>query len=51
MFNSYKKKFYKKKSHIELHPANERLSPIIVENDCHDFKIAGVVVGLIRSYV
>ena len=43
------KRFYKKKNQYELHPANERLVPIIVEPDQH-FQIAGVVVGLIRNY-
>lgn len=43
------KKFYNKKSYIELHPANTRLSPFKVTQDQH-FKLAGVVVGLLRSY-
>lgn len=43
------KKFYKKQSHIELHPANERLSPIIVNPDEH-FRIVGKLVGLFRQY-
>jgi repressor LexA len=43
------KKFYKKKNTIELHPANERLSPFVIEPE-QDFRIAGIVVGLLRSY-
>jgi len=43
------KKFYKKENHIELHPANERLSPIIVSPDEH-FRIVGKLVGLFRQY-
>ncbi len=42
------KKFYKKRGRIELHPANSTMSPIIVKDG--DFKIQGVLVGLIRSY-
>ncbi len=43
------KKYYRKKASIELHPANSRLRPIIVSEE-QDFKIAGVLVGLLRSY-
>lgn len=42
------KKFYPKKERIELHPANNSMKPIIVKNG--DFKIAGVLTGLVRSY-
>ncbi|MBT5093904.1 MAG: transcriptional repressor LexA [Halobacteriovoraceae bacterium] len=44
------KNFYKKKGIIELHPANSTMQPIIVDGSL-PFKIAGVLVGLIRSYV
>jgi SOS regulatory protein LexA len=44
------KKFYKNRQQIELHPANARLRPIMIGPDVTDFKIAGVVVGLLRSY-
>lgn len=44
------KKFYQKPEHIELHPANERLSPIIVTPDQH-FKVVGKLVALFRRYV
>lgn len=42
------KYYYRHADHIELRPANDRLSPIIVTQG--DFKIAGVLSGLIRSY-
>ena len=42
------KRFYKKPSHIELHPANSTMKPIIV--DTGEFEIKGVLVGLIRAY-
>lgn len=43
------KKFYKKKSHIELHPANSTMEPIVVEGN-QDLKIVGELAGLIRLY-
>ena len=43
------KNFYKKKDSVELHPANDRLSPFTITEDNH-FRIAGIVVGLMRSY-
>ena len=44
------KKYHKKKDNIELHPANSTMSPIIVSHD-QDFKVAGQLVGLVRSYI
>lgn len=44
------KKFFKKKASIELHPANHTMQPIIVGPENH-FNVAGVLVGLFRSYV
>jgi SOS regulatory protein LexA len=44
------KKFYKKSSSIELHPANHTMKPIIVGPQNH-FNVAGVLVGLFRTYV
>lgn len=44
------KKYHKKKDNIELHPANTTMSPIIVSRD-QDFKVAGQLVGLVRSYI
>lgn len=44
------KTFYKKKSHIELHPANDSYEPITISEDSGEFAILGVLVGLIRSY-
>ncbi|MCA9474845.1 MAG: transcriptional repressor LexA, partial [Nitrospira sp.] len=41
------KKYYRKEGHIELHPANVTLSPIVV-TPTDEFEIAGVVIGLIR---
>ncbi len=43
------KKFYKKKNHIELHPANATMVPIIVDSQ-QDCKIVGRLIGLFRSY-
>ncbi len=43
------KRFYQKNRVIELHPANERLKPFAIRED-QDFRIAGVVVGLLRNY-
>ncbi len=43
------KHFFKEKNHIELHPANSTMTPIIVSKD-EEFNIAGVLVGLIRTY-
>ena len=43
------KKFYKKKSTIELHPANSTMTPIIVGQD-QDCKIVGKLIGLFRQY-
>ena len=42
------KRYYKKPEHIELHPANSTMSPILVNQG--DFKIAGIVVALLRQY-
>ena len=42
------KRFYKKQSHIELHPANSTMKPLLVDNG--EFEIKGVLVGLIRAY-
>jgi repressor LexA len=43
------KRFYRRGRHIELHPANPALRPLIIENAA-DFRIEGVVVGVIRHY-
>lgn len=45
------KKFYLNKEFIELRPANSSLTPIIVPKSQENFSIAGLLVGLIRSYV
>lgn len=42
------KRYYKKSKHIELHPANSSMKPIVVENG--NFQIKGILVGLYRSY-
>lgn len=42
------KRYYKKQSTIELHPANSTMKPIIIENG--DFEIKGILVGLLRTY-
>jgi repressor LexA len=41
------KRFYKRKTHIELHSANPRYQPILVQNS-QDFRIEGLYCGLIR---
>lgn len=41
------KRYYKKKSHIELHSANPKYKPIIVDTFTN-FKISGIYRGLIR---
>lgn len=43
------KKFFKKKSNIELHPANSQMKPIVVKSD-EPFRIEGVLVGVIRHF-
>lgn len=43
------KKFHRKKNRIELHPANAAMQPIMVGVE-QDFRILGVVTGLVRRY-
>lgn len=43
------KKYYPKRASIELHPANPSYSTIVVSSE-QQFRIAGVVVGLVRKY-
>lgn len=43
------KRFYKKRTHIQLHSANEKYKPIIV-NDSAQLRIAGVFCGLLRTH-
>jgi repressor LexA len=43
------KKYYPKRSAIELHPANPSYHTIVVTPE-QDFRVAGVVVGLLRKY-
>lgn len=45
------KRFKKSRSQIELIPANSSMEPIIVNQNSGAFSIAGILVGLIRSYV
>jgi repressor LexA len=51
------KRYYKKGDKVELHPANPEYKPIIIESMVDidsDFRIAGIVVGVIRhleSYI
>jgi repressor LexA len=42
------KRFYKRKDHIELQPANHTMNPIIVTPD-QDPQILGVLVGVVRK--
>ena len=41
------KKFYRKERHIGLHPANAAMPPMVVSSG-DDFRVEGVVVGVIR---
>jgi repressor LexA len=41
------KTYFKKDRHIELHPANETMQPIIVQPS-DEFQIEGVLIGVIR---
>jgi len=41
------KTYFKKDSHIELHPANEAMQPIIVKPS-DTFHIEGLLIGVIR---
>lgn len=44
------KTFRPKKNWIELHPANHKLKTIKVTQEMGDFRLAGVLVALVRSY-
>ena len=41
------KTYFKKETHIELHPANEAMQPILVQPS-DEFQIEGLVIGVIR---
>ena len=41
------KRYFKKGTHIELHPANETMQPILV-HPSDEFQIQGIVIGVIR---
>lgn len=43
------KKYIRKTTHIELHPANAAMQPILVSKE-DDFHIRGVLVGVMRFY-
>jgi repressor LexA len=43
------KRFYKEDDTIKLQPENRRYQPIVVERSDENFKIYGVVVGMIRA--
>lgn len=43
------KRYYPRRTSVELHPANAAYQPIVVGSD-QEFRIAGVVVGLLRKY-
>lgn len=44
------KTYFPTKKGIELHPANHRLKPIMLDETSGDVRLAGVLVGLLRSY-
>jgi repressor LexA len=41
------KKYYRKAHHIELHPANAAMKPIIIKAE-DEFEIQGILIGVIR---
>jgi len=41
------KKYYQRAHHIELHPANATMQPIVVKPD-DEFQIEGILIGVIR---
>ena len=43
------KKYYKRKSEIQLHPMNSAMQPIVVDPTRQDVKILGVLAGVIRK--
>jgi len=43
------KRFYREQDHIRLQPANAEMEPIIVKEG--DFKIQGVVIGVLRKFL
>jgi repressor LexA len=43
------KKFYKRKDHVRLEPANGTMDPILVDPTKHDVSVLGVLVGVIRK--
>lgn len=45
------KHYYPHGNTIELRPANKDYSPIMVDADSGQFAIAGIMVGLLRSYI
>lgn len=45
------KRYRKSRNKIELIPANSTMEPILVDQTTGAFSIAGILVGLIRSYV
>lgn len=42
------KKYFRRSKQIELHPANEKLKPIVIKDK--ECEIRGLLVGLIRTY-
>lgn len=45
------KHYYPTGKTVELRPANRDFSTIVVSRDSGDFSIAGIMVGLLRSYI
>jgi repressor LexA len=43
------KRLHRRGRHIELHPANPAMAPIVIQDPEH-FRIEGIVVGVIRHY-
>lgn len=43
------KKFYKRKDHVRLEPANGTMDPILVDPTKNDVAILGVLVGVVRK--
>lgn len=42
------KRYYGRSRKVELHPANSKYKPIVVDAETQDFKIEGVLMGVIR---
>lgn len=44
------KRYFKEDTHIKLQPENDNFEPIIIDNNSPEFRIAGIVIGLVRKF-